>query len=168
MTRGMDDINDIESKPTRSYIPSDPGFYREVGPVDWLRTQEGVWLRSTFPFNSCWTLDASRMGPRPFMVDLEPIDFGDLDQYGGMPDGPGFYFDDRGRLLWLRTVEGIWLVADMEAPYWWTLDVNCMPVVDMTHLRPVTPAEAVSLGNVAEEGIEPLDTYDGIAATFGG
>ena len=58
----MDD--GIERKPTRPYISSNPGFYREAGPVDWLRTQEGVWLRSTFPFNSCWTLDVSRMGPR--------------------------------------------------------------------------------------------------------
>ena len=48
----MDD--GIERKPTRPYISSNPGFYREAGPVDWLRTQEGVWLRSTFPFNSCW------------------------------------------------------------------------------------------------------------------
>ena len=47
----MDD--GIERKPTRPYITSNPGFYREAGPVDWLRTQEGVWLRSTFPFNSC-------------------------------------------------------------------------------------------------------------------
>ena len=86
----------------------------------------------------------------------------------GMPDGSGFYFDDWGRLLWLRTVEGIWLVADMEATYWWTLDVNCMPVVDMARLRPVTPAEATALNDVTEvEGIDPLDTYDGIAATFG-
>ena len=49
----MDD--GIERKPTRPYISSNPGFYREAGPVDWLRTQEGVWLRSTFPFNSRWT-----------------------------------------------------------------------------------------------------------------
>lgn len=87
-----------------------------------------------------------------------------------MPDGSGFYFDDRGRLLWLRTVEGIWLVADMEAPYWWTLDVNNMPAVDMARLRPATLAEAVELcadydDMPAIRG--PLDTYDGIAATFG-
>ena len=88
--------------------------------------------------------------------------------FAGMPDGSGFYFDDWGRLLWLRTVEGTWLVADMEATYWWTLDVNCMPVVDMARLRPVTPAEATALNDVTEvEGIDPLDTYDGIAATFG-
>lgn len=67
------------------------------------------------------------MGPRPFMADLEPIGFGDLDQYGGVSGDVGFWFDDRGPLLWLRTIEGIWLVADMEAPYWWTLDVNNMP-----------------------------------------
>ena len=36
----------------------------------------------------------------------------------------------------------------------------------MEHLRSITPAEAVSLGNVAEEGIEPLDPYDSIAATL--
>lgn len=168
MTRGMEDINDIERKTTRPYIPTDPGFYREDGPVDWLRTQEGVWLRSTFPFNARWPLDASRMGPRPFMVDLEPIGFGDLDQYGGVSGDVGFWFDDRGPILWLRTIEGIWLVADLEAPYWWTLDVNCMPAVDMAHLRPVTPAEAAALNDVTEvEGIDPLDTYDGIAGTFG-
>ena len=92
------------------------------------------------------------MGPRPFMRRLTPIGFGDLDQYGGMPDGSGFYFDDRGPLLWLRTIEGIWLVADMEAPYWWTLDVNNMPAVDMAHLRPVTPAEAAALNDVTEVG----------------
>ncbi len=33
----MDD--GIERKPTRPYISSNPGFYREAGPVDWLRTQ---------------------------------------------------------------------------------------------------------------------------------
>lgn len=168
MTRGMEDINDIERKTTRPYIPTDPGFYREDGPVDWLRTQEGVWLHSTFPFNTRWTLDASRMGPRPFMWRLTPIDFGDLDQYGGVSGDAGFWFDDRGPILWLRTIEGIWLVADLEAPYWWTLDVNCMPAVDMAHLRPVTPAEAAALNDVTEvEGIDPLDTYDGIAGTFG-
>lgn len=108
MTRAMDDI-----RKGIPYIPSDPGFYREDGPVDWLRTQEGVWLHSTFPSNSCWTLDASRMGPRPFMVGLEPIGFGDLRQYGRVPDGDaGFWFDDRGPILWLRTIEGVWLAAD--------------------------------------------------------
>lgn len=40
MEAGMDD--GIERKPTRPYISSNPGFYREAGPVDWLRTQEGV------------------------------------------------------------------------------------------------------------------------------
>lgn len=50
----------------------------------------------------------------------------------------GFWFDDRGALLWLRTIEGIWLVADMEAPYWWTLDVNNMPAVNLAHLHAVT------------------------------
>ena len=78
------------------YIPSDPGFYREAGYADWLRTQEGVWLHSTFPFNTRWTLDASRMGPRPFMRRLTPIGFGNLDQYGGVSGGVGFWFDDRG------------------------------------------------------------------------
>ena len=108
------------------------------------------------------------MGPRPFMRRLTPIGFGDLDQYGGVSGDAGFWFDDRGPLLWLRTIEGIWLVADMEAPYWWTLDVNCMPAVDMAHLRPVTPAEAAALNDVTEvEGIDPLDTYSGIAGTFG-
>lgn len=98
MTRAMNDI-----RKGIPYIPSDPGFYREDGPVDWLRTQEGVWLHSTFPFNTRWTLD-----------------------------------------------------------------VNCMPAVDMAHLRPVTPAEAAALNDVTEvEGIDPLDTYDGIAGTFG-
>lgn len=165
MTRAMNDI-----RKGIPYIPSDPGFYREDGPVDWLRTQEGVWLHSTFPFNTRWTLDASRMDPRPFMVDLEPIGFGDLDQYGGVSGDVGFWFDDRGPLLWLRTIEGIWLVADMEAPYWWTLDVNNMPAVDMACLRPATLAEAVELcadydDMPAIRG--PLDTYDGIAATFG-
>lgn len=165
MTRAMNDI-----RKGIPYIPSDPGFYREDGPVDWLRTQEGVWLHSTFPFNTRWTLDASRMGPRPFMRRLTPIGFGDLDQYGGVSGDVGFWFDDRGRLLWLRTVEGIWLVADMEAPYWWTLDVNNMPAVDMARLRPATLAEAVELcadydDMPAIRG--PLDTYDGIAATFG-
>lgn len=53
MTRAMNDI-----RKGIPYIPSDPGFYREDGPVDWLRTQEGVWLHSTFPFNTRWTLDA--------------------------------------------------------------------------------------------------------------
>lgn len=165
MTRAMNDI-----RKGIPYIPSDPGFYREDGPVDWLRTQEGVWLHSTFPFNTRWTLDASRMGPRPFMRRLTPIGFGDLDQYGGVSGDVGFWFDDRGRLLWLRTVEGIWLVADMEAPYWWTLDVNNMPAVDMARLRPATLAEVVELcadydDMPAIRG--PLDTYDGIAATFG-
>ena len=97
------------------YIPSDPGFYREDGPVDWLRTQEGVWLHSTFPFNTRWTLDASRMSPRPFMRRLTPIGFGDLDQYGGVSGDVGFWFDDRGPLLWLRTIEGIWLLTSSPA-----------------------------------------------------
>ena len=48
------------------------------------------------------------------------------------------------------------------------MDVNNMPAVDMAHLRPVTPAEAAALNDVTEvEGIDPLDTYDGIAGTFG-
>ena len=87
-----------------------------------------------------------------------------------MPDGDaGFWFDDRGPILWLRTIEGVWLAADLEAPYWWTLDVNNMPAVDMAHLHAVTLAEAAALNDVTEvEGIDPLDTYDGIAATFGG
>lgn len=165
MTRAMDDI-----RKGIPYIPTNPGFYREDGPTDWLRTQEGVWLRSTFLFNARWTLDASRMGPRPFMRPLEPIGFGDLRQYGRVPDGDaGFWFDDRGPILWLRTIEGVWLAADLEAPYWWTLDVNNMPAVDMAHLHAVTLAEAAALNDVTEvEGIDPLDTYDGIAATFGG
>ena len=33
----MDD--GIERKPTRPYISSNPGFYREAGPGDWLRAQ---------------------------------------------------------------------------------------------------------------------------------
>lgn len=163
MTRAMNDI-----RKGIPYIPSDPGFYREDGPVDWLRTQEGVWLHSTFPFNTRWTLDASRMGPRPFMADLEPIGFGDLDQYGGVSGDVGFWFDDRGPLLWLRTIEGIWLVVDLEAPYWWTLDVNNMPAVDMTHLHAVTLAEAQALFDTVEAGEpNPMDTYSGIAGTFG-
>lgn len=108
------------------------------------------------------------MGPRPFMVDLEPIDFGDLDQYGGVSGDVGFWFDDRGPILWLRTIEGIWLVADMEAPYWWTLDVNNMPAVDMARLHAVTLAEAQALFDTVEAGEpNPMDTYDGIAVTFG-
>lgn len=63
--------------------------------------------------------------------------------------GGASVFDERGPLLWLHISREIWLAVDME------------------HLRSITPAEAVSLGNVAEEGIEPLDTYDGIAATLG-
>lgn len=169
MTRGMEDINDIGSEPTRPYIPSDPGFYREDGPADWLRTQEGVWLHSTFPFNTRWTLDASRMGPRPFMRRLTPIGFGDLRQYGRVPDGDaGFWFDDRGPILWLRTIEGVWLAADLEAPYWWTLDVNNMPAVNLAHLHAVTLAEAQTLFDTVEAGEpNPMDTYDGIAGTFG-
>lgn len=163
MTSAMNDI-----RKGIPYIPSDPGFYREDGPVDWLRTQEGVWLHSTFPFNTRWTLDASRMGPRPFMRRLTPIGFGDLDQYGGVSGDVGFWFDDRGPLLWLRTIEGIWLVADMEAPYWWTLDVNNMPAVDMAHLHAVTLAEAQALFDIVEAGEpNPMDTYSGIAGTFG-
>ena len=159
--------NDIERKPTN--IPTDPGFYREAGYGDWLRTQEGVWLHSTFPFNARWTLDASRMGPRPFMRPLEPIGFGDLRQYDRVPDDDaGFFLDERGPLLWLRTIEGVWLVADMEAPYWWTLDANCMPVVDMAHLHAVTLAEAQALIDTVEAGEpNPMDTYDGVAGTFG-
>lgn len=165
MTRAMDDI-----RKGIPYIPTDPGFYREDGPTDWLRTQEGVWLHSTFPFNSRWTLDASRMGPRPFMRPLEPIGFGDLRQYGRVPDGDaGFWFDDRGPILWLRTIEGVWLAADLEAPYWWTLDVNNMPAVDMAHLQAVTLAEAQTLLNTVEAGEpNPMDTYDGIAGTVRG
>lgn len=154
MTSAMNDI-----RKGIPYIPSDPGFYREDGPVDWLRTQEGVWLHSTFPFNTRWTLDASRMGPRPFMRRLTPIGFGDLDQYGGVSGDVGFWFDDRGPLLWLRTVEGIWLVADMEAPYWWTLDVNNMPAVNLAHLHAVTLAEAQALFDTVEAGEpNPMDT----------
>lgn len=163
MARAMNDI-----RKGIPYIPSDPGFYREDGPVDWLRTQEGVWLHSTFPFNTRWTLDTSRMGPRPFMRRLTPIGFGDLGQYGGVSGDVGFWFDDRGPLLWLRTIEGIWLVADMEAPYWWTLDVNNMPAVNLAHLHAVTLAEAQALFDTVEAGEpNPLDTYDGIAGTFG-
>lgn len=80
----------------------------------------------------------------------------------------GLLFDDRGPILWLRTIEGVWLAADLEAPYWWTLDVNCMPVVDMAHLHAVTLAEAQALLDTVEAGEpNPMDTYDGIAATFG-
>lgn len=44
-----------------------------------------------------------------------------------------------------------------------------MPAVDMAYLRPVTPAEAAALNDVTEvDGIDPLDTYAGIAATLGG
>ena len=152
----------------KPYIPSDPGFYREDGLVDWLRTQEGVWFHSVFPCNARWTLDASRMGPRPFMVKLTPINFEDLDQYDEESGAGGFWFDDRGPLLWLRTIEGVWLVADLEAPYWWTLDVNGMPAVDMAHLHAVTLAEAQVLLDTVEAGEpNPMDTYKGIAGTLG-
>ncbi len=108
------------------------------------------------------------MGPRPFMRRLTPIGFGDLDQYGGVSGDGGFWFDDRGPLLWLRTIEGIWLVADMEAPYWWTLDVNNMPAVNLAHLHAVTLAEAQALLDTVEAGEpNPMDTYSGIAGTFG-
>lgn len=108
------------------------------------------------------------MGPRPFMRRLTPIGFGDLDQYGGVSGDGGFWFDDRGPLLWLRTIEGIWLVADMEAPYWWTLDVNNMPAVNLAHLHAVTLAEAQALLDTVEAGEpNPMDTYSGIASTFG-
>lgn len=74
------------------------------------------------------------------MRRLTPIGFGDFDQYGGVSGDVGFWFDDRGALLWLRTIEGIWLAADMEAPYWWTLDVNNMPAVNLAHLHAATLA----------------------------
>lgn len=66
-----------------------------------------------------------------------------------VPSDPGFYRED-GPVDWLRTIEGIWLVADLEAPYWWTLDVNNMPAVDMAHLHAVTLAEARALVDTVE------------------
>lgn len=83
------------------------------------------------------------------MRSLGPIGFKDLDQYGGMSEGGASVSTRVGLCCGCRISRGIWLAVDME------------------RLRPVTPAEAVSLGNVAEEGIEPLDTYDGITATLG-
>lgn len=106
MEAGMND-DDIESKTTRPYIPPEPGFYREAGDVDWLRTQEGVWLRSTFPFirAGCWTRRA--WGPV------------------------------RSWWVWNRSVSG-------------------------------TSTSTAALNDVTEaEGIDPLDTYAGIAATLG-
>lgn len=74
------------------------------------------------------------------MRRLTLIGFGDLDQYGGVSGGVGLWSDERGALLWLRTIEGTWLVADMEAPYWWTLNVNNMLAVNLAHLHAVTLA----------------------------
>ncbi len=63
---------------------------------------------------------------------------------------------------------GIWLVADLEAPYWWTLDVDNMPAVDLAHLHAVTLAEAQVLPYTVEVGEpNPMDTYDGVAGTLG-
>ncbi len=56
----------------------------------------------------------------------------------------------------------------MEAPYWWTLDVNNMPAVNLAHLHAVTLAEAQALFDTVEAGEpNPMDTYSGIAGTFG-
>lgn len=152
-------------------IPDEPGFYRGTGYDDWLRTREGVWIRSTFPWNERWTLDASRMDSRPFMREPEPIGFQDLRQYRQVPDDDtGFYRDNRDDILWLRTIEGVWLTADMEAPDYWSLDVNDMPRIDHKHLHriPLATLQADCAdydGRFTLDG--PLDTYDGIAATFG-
>lgn len=152
-------------------IPGEPGFYRDPGDGDWLRTQEGVWLRSTFPFNERWTLNASVVESRPFMLDLEPIGFDWLRQHDAVPgDDSGIYLDDRDAALWLRTIEGVWLLADMEAPEWWTLDLNDMPDISLGHLRHVTLPEAVRRcadydGAPAIE--RPFASYAGIAATLG-
>ena len=152
-------------------IPNEPGFYRGTGYDDWLRTREGVWLRSAFPWNERWTLDASRMDSRPFMCGPEPIGFRDLRQYRQVPDDDaGFYRDDRDDIIWLRTIEGVWLMADMGDPDRWSLDVNDMPAIRLEHLHRI-PLSTLQKDCAAYDGRftldGPLDTYAGIAATFG-
>ena len=152
-------------------FPLDPGFYLDPGSGDWLRTAEGVWLHSEYPFNERWALNASKVGARPFMLDLEPIEFDDLSQPVAVPgDEAGLYLDDRDALLWLRTIEGVWLIADVEAPEWWALDMDNMLDIRAEHLRRATLAEAQRhcADYDGEPAIcEPLAMLDAIAASFG-
>lgn len=68
-----------------------------------------------YPYNQHRHLDAATLATRPFMLDLEPLGYyGLLQADRGPAEPPGLYADDRGRLLWLRTVENVWLVADMD------------------------------------------------------
>ncbi len=84
------------------------------------------------------------------MRSLGPIGFKDLDQYGGMSEGGASVSTRVGLCCGCRISRGIWLAVDME------------------RLRPVTPAEASALNDVTEAGEpNPMDTYDGIAGTFG-